>query len=143
MYFIIASLVSLASLAAVAAASPVKDSQPIVKRETSYGNPDLVVDQGDRWKLNFGSTGGHPNACPGSYICCKLPFYERYADAASLTEVTRPQTSPRTVRATTMSRSVTLIILSTRATAGASTTQPAAARTLAMVTTCELHSYID
>ncbi len=37
----------------------------VTKRETSYGNPDLVVDQGDRWKLNFGSTDGHPNACPG------------------------------------------------------------------------------
>ncbi|KAG9086309.1 hypothetical protein FRC06_003159 [Ceratobasidium sp. 370] len=39
------------------------------KRETSYGNPDLVTDQGNRFKLNFGSTNGHPNACPGHYIC--------------------------------------------------------------------------
>ncbi len=43
----------------------------VTKRETSYGNPDLVVDQGDRWKLNFGFTDGHLNACPGS---CKS-FY--------------------------------------------------------------------
>ncbi|KAK7026527.1 hypothetical protein VNI00_015608 [Paramarasmius palmivorus] len=43
----------------------VPTAEDITKRETSYGNPDLVVDQGDRWKLNFGSTGGHPNACPG------------------------------------------------------------------------------
>ncbi|CAE6538488.1 unnamed protein product [Rhizoctonia solani] len=41
----------------------------ITKRETSYGNPDLVTDQGNRFKLNFGSTSGHPNACPGHYIC--------------------------------------------------------------------------
>ncbi|KAL0953916.1 hypothetical protein HGRIS_005082 [Hohenbuehelia grisea] len=39
------------------------------KREVSLGNPDLVVDQGNRYKLNFGSTNGHNNACPGHYIC--------------------------------------------------------------------------
>ena len=70
MHFTAASLFSLASLVAVVAAGPVDASQPVVKRETSYGNPDLVTDQGDRWKLNFGSTDGHPNACPGHYICC-------------------------------------------------------------------------
>ncbi|KAF9256135.1 alcohol oxidase [Marasmius fiardii PR-910] len=31
--------------------------------------PDLVVDQGNRFKLNFGSPNGHSNACPGHYIC--------------------------------------------------------------------------
>jgi len=43
----------------------------IAKRETSYGNPDLVTDQGNQFKLNFGSTDGHPNACPGHFICCQ------------------------------------------------------------------------
>jgi hypothetical protein len=47
----------------------------LAKRETSYGNPDLVTDQGNRFKLNFGSTDGHPNACPGHYICCKTGRY--------------------------------------------------------------------
>ncbi|KAF9463114.1 hypothetical protein BDZ94DRAFT_1164541, partial [Collybia nuda] len=41
----------------------------LTKRETSFGNPDLVTDQGDRYQLNFGSTEGHPNACPGHFIC--------------------------------------------------------------------------
>jgi hypothetical protein len=45
--------------------------QQIAKRDISYGDPDLVTDQGNRFKLNFGSTEGHPNACPGHYICCK------------------------------------------------------------------------
>ncbi|KAK7044014.1 hypothetical protein VNI00_008184 [Paramarasmius palmivorus] len=52
-------------------------AEDITKRETAYGNPDLVVDQGDRWKLNFGSTGGHPNACPGhclSYNSTTVPY---------------------------------------------------------------------
>ncbi|KAF8896812.1 hypothetical protein CPB85DRAFT_1440206 [Mucidula mucida] len=56
-------------LGVVAIPSPDADTAMVTKRETSYGNPDLVVDQGDRWKLNFGSTNGHPNACPGHYIC--------------------------------------------------------------------------
>ncbi|KAF9013626.1 hypothetical protein BDZ89DRAFT_467005 [Hymenopellis radicata] len=56
-------------LGALALPSPNVDSDVVTKRETSYGNPDLVVDQGDRWKLNFGSTDGHNNACPGHYIC--------------------------------------------------------------------------
>jgi len=46
----------------------------IAKRETSYGNPDLVTDQGNQFKLNFGSTDGHPNACPGHFICCQRRF---------------------------------------------------------------------
>jgi len=46
----------------------------IAKRETSYGNPDLVTDQGNQFKLNFGSTDGHPNACPGHFICCQRYF---------------------------------------------------------------------
>ncbi|KZV97385.1 hypothetical protein EXIGLDRAFT_583475, partial [Exidia glandulosa HHB12029] len=41
----------------------------VTKRETSFGNPDLVTDQGNRYKLNFGSTEGHENACPGHFIC--------------------------------------------------------------------------
>ena len=47
----------------------------IAKRETSYGNPDLVTDQGNQFKLNFGSTDGHPNACPGHFICCQRHFF--------------------------------------------------------------------
>jgi hypothetical protein len=43
----------------------------LTKRETSFGNPDLVTDQGNQYKLNFGSTDGHPNACPGHFICCE------------------------------------------------------------------------
>ncbi|KAF8755043.1 hypothetical protein RHS01_05515 [Rhizoctonia solani] len=60
-----------AAAAALVAASPVTEleGQTLAKRETSYGNPDLVTDQGNRFKLNFGSTDGHPNACPGHYIC--------------------------------------------------------------------------
>ncbi|KZV97373.1 hypothetical protein EXIGLDRAFT_581890, partial [Exidia glandulosa HHB12029] len=41
----------------------------VTKRETSFGNPDLVTDQGNQYKLNFGSTEGHENACPGHFIC--------------------------------------------------------------------------
>lgn len=43
----------------------------LAKREVSYGNPDLATDQGGRFKLDFGSTEGHPNACPGHFICCE------------------------------------------------------------------------
>ncbi|CAE6469274.1 unnamed protein product [Rhizoctonia solani] len=61
----------IAAAAALVAASPIDEveGQTIEKRETSYGNPTLVTDQGNRFKLNFGSTKGHPNACPGHYIC--------------------------------------------------------------------------
>ncbi|CCO37491.1 hypothetical protein BN14_11647 [Rhizoctonia solani AG-1 IB] len=66
-------LALFAAAAGLVAASPVAEVEgqtaQLVKRETSYGNPDLVTDQGNRFKLNFGSTGGHPNACPGHYIC--------------------------------------------------------------------------
>ncbi|KAF8713130.1 hypothetical protein RHS03_00786, partial [Rhizoctonia solani] len=64
-------LAFFAAAAALVAASPVTEleGQTLAKRETSYGNPDLVTDQGNRFKLNFGSTDGHPNACPGHYIC--------------------------------------------------------------------------
>ncbi|ETW82121.1 hypothetical protein HETIRDRAFT_418080 [Heterobasidion irregulare TC 32-1] len=49
---------------------PVEGSSDILaKRETSFGNPDLVTDQGNRFKVNYGSPNGHPNACPGHYIC--------------------------------------------------------------------------
>jgi hypothetical protein len=46
----------------------------LTRRETSFGNPDLVTDQGNQYKLNFGSTDGHPNACPGHFICCEQPL---------------------------------------------------------------------
>ncbi|CAE6421700.1 unnamed protein product [Rhizoctonia solani] len=64
-------LAFVAAAAALVAANPVAEveGQTLAKRETSYGNPDLVTDQGNRFKLNFGSTDGHPNACPGHYIC--------------------------------------------------------------------------
>ncbi|KAG8728992.1 hypothetical protein FRC11_009753, partial [Ceratobasidium sp. 423] len=39
------------------------------KHDISYGSPNLVTDQGNRSKLNYGSTEGHPNAGPGHYIC--------------------------------------------------------------------------
>ncbi|KIY66790.1 hypothetical protein CYLTODRAFT_417266 [Cylindrobasidium torrendii FP15055 ss-10] len=68
------SFFTVLAIALGVAALPSAQPEPyaevdITKRETSYGNPDLVVDQGDRWKLNFGSTNGHNNACPGHYIC--------------------------------------------------------------------------
>ncbi|KAG8755176.1 hypothetical protein FRC11_006211 [Ceratobasidium sp. 423] len=64
----------VAAAAALVAATPAPiggevDGKTVTKREVSYGNPDLVTDQGNRFKLNFGSTEGHPNACPGHYIC--------------------------------------------------------------------------
>ncbi|KAH7336788.1 hypothetical protein B0J17DRAFT_629437 [Rhizoctonia solani] len=51
--------------AALVVATPINEIDKMV----SYGNPDLVTDQGNRFELNFGSTSGHPNACPGHYIC--------------------------------------------------------------------------
>ncbi|KAH6909981.1 hypothetical protein BKA70DRAFT_1472506 [Coprinopsis sp. MPI-PUGE-AT-0042] len=62
----------IAAAAALVVANPLAEveGQTLAKRETSYGNPDLVTDQGNRFKLNFGSTDGHPNACPGHFICC-------------------------------------------------------------------------
>jgi hypothetical protein len=36
--------------------------------DVSLGNPDDFVDEGNRWRLNYGSTGGHPNACDGHYM---------------------------------------------------------------------------
>ncbi|KDN37293.1 hypothetical protein RSAG8_10275, partial [Rhizoctonia solani AG-8 WAC10335] len=51
--------------AALAAASPIDEvqGQTLAKREASY-SPDLVTDQGNRFKVHFGSTDGHPNATP-------------------------------------------------------------------------------
>ncbi|QRV92664.1 hypothetical protein RhiJN_20682 [Ceratobasidium sp. AG-Ba] len=66
MHFSSAFIALAAAAATVVAGSPVEN---LSKREVSYGNPDLVTDQGDRFKLNFGSRDGHPNACPGHYIC--------------------------------------------------------------------------
>ncbi|KAL0953979.1 hypothetical protein HGRIS_005138 [Hohenbuehelia grisea] len=70
---LLSALLTFIPIALVAASAPgiagFEEARGLEKRETSYGNPDLVVDQGNRWKLNFGSTGGHPNACPGHYIC--------------------------------------------------------------------------
>ncbi|QRV77898.1 hypothetical protein RhiJN_05913 [Ceratobasidium sp. AG-Ba] len=60
MHFPTACIALVATAAAFVAGSPVEN---LSKRETSYGNPDLVTDQGNRFKLNFGSTNGHPNAC--------------------------------------------------------------------------------
>ncbi|KAK7028955.1 hypothetical protein VNI00_014796 [Paramarasmius palmivorus] len=71
---------TLATIAIGAIGAPTDDTNVITKRETSYGNPDLVVDQGDRWKLNFGSTDGHPNACPGHYICYISKSGSRHGD---------------------------------------------------------------
>ncbi|KAH6904317.1 hypothetical protein BKA70DRAFT_1297892 [Coprinopsis sp. MPI-PUGE-AT-0042] len=93
----------IAAAAVLVVANPLAEveGQTLVKRETSYGNPDLVTDQGDRfkpqlwqhrrnggqhgdvslgdpddfvdegnrWRLNYGSTSGHPNACDGHFIC--------------------------------------------------------------------------
>ncbi|KAB5589305.1 putative effector protein [Ceratobasidium theobromae] len=60
----------IAALASLVAASPIAEvERTLTKRELSYGDPDLVTDQGNQFKLNFGSTEGHPNACPGHYIC--------------------------------------------------------------------------
>ncbi|QRV92709.1 hypothetical protein RhiJN_20728 [Ceratobasidium sp. AG-Ba] len=66
MHFSTTCIALVATAAAFVVGSPVEN---LSKRETSYGNPDLVTDQGNRFKLNFGSTSGHPNACPGHYIC--------------------------------------------------------------------------
>ncbi|CUA68402.1 hypothetical protein RSOLAG22IIIB_07920 [Rhizoctonia solani] len=64
-------LALIATAAAFATASPIDDvkGQMLSKRDISYGNPDRVTDQGDRFQLNYGSTEGHPNACPGHYVC--------------------------------------------------------------------------
>ncbi|CUA68673.1 hypothetical protein RSOLAG22IIIB_13795 [Rhizoctonia solani] len=64
-------LALFAATAGLVAANPIAgiEGQTLAKREISYGKPDLVTDQGNRFKLNFGSTEGHPNACPGHYIC--------------------------------------------------------------------------
>ncbi|KAB5590411.1 putative effector protein [Ceratobasidium theobromae] len=74
MQFFITRAAFIAAAASLVAANPVAEveGQTLAKRETSYGNPDLVTDQGNRFKLNFGSTSGHPNACPGHYICSDL-----------------------------------------------------------------------
>ncbi|KAG8697981.1 hypothetical protein FRC09_007518, partial [Ceratobasidium sp. 395] len=66
MHFPATCIALVAAAATIVAGSP---ADTLVKREKSYGNPDLVTDQGNRFKLNFGSTDGHPNACPGHYIC--------------------------------------------------------------------------
>ncbi|KAG9077687.1 hypothetical protein FRC06_008765, partial [Ceratobasidium sp. 370] len=67
MHFSTTCIVLITAAAAFVAGSPVDPN--LTKREVSYGNPDLVTDQGNRFKLNFGSTSGHPNACPGHFIC--------------------------------------------------------------------------
>ncbi|KAG8683303.1 hypothetical protein FRC08_014363 [Ceratobasidium sp. 394] len=67
MYFSTTCIALVAAAAALVAGSPVESN--LTKRDISYGNPDLVTDQGNRFKLNFGSTSGHPNACPGHFIC--------------------------------------------------------------------------
>jgi hypothetical protein len=36
--------------------------------DVSLGNPDDMVDEGDRYRLNYGSTSGHPNACDGHFM---------------------------------------------------------------------------
>ncbi|KAF8600387.1 hypothetical protein BDV93DRAFT_608679 [Ceratobasidium sp. AG-I] len=70
MFFSTALFTVASAMAVLVAATPVvEEGATLAKRETSYGNPDLVTDQGNRFKLNFGSTDGHPNACPGHYIC--------------------------------------------------------------------------
>ncbi|KAL0947684.1 hypothetical protein HGRIS_013772 [Hohenbuehelia grisea] len=65
-FALVSAALATASTPGIAAEAEPRD---LKKHETSYGNPDLVTDQGNRFKLNFGSTQGHPNACPGSYIC--------------------------------------------------------------------------
>jgi len=36
--------------------------------DVSLGDPDDFVDEGDRFRLNYGSTSGHPNACDGHFM---------------------------------------------------------------------------
>ena len=36
--------------------------------DVSLGDPDDFVDEGNRWRLNYGSTSGHPNACDGHFM---------------------------------------------------------------------------
>ncbi|KAG8740416.1 hypothetical protein FRC10_004339, partial [Ceratobasidium sp. 414] len=76
MHFSTTCIALVATAAAFVAGSPV---EKLTKRDISYGNPDLVTDQGDRFKLNYGSTEGHENACPGHFICC-----DRLADSPTL-----------------------------------------------------------
>jgi len=38
------------------------------KDEVNLGDPDDFVDEGDRYRLNYGSRDGHPNACDGHYM---------------------------------------------------------------------------
>ncbi|KAG8708732.1 hypothetical protein FRC08_018737 [Ceratobasidium sp. 394] len=66
MHFPTTCIALVATAAAFVAGSPIEN---LAKRDISYGNPDLVTDQGDRFKLNYGSTEGHENACPGHFIC--------------------------------------------------------------------------
>lgn len=56
-------------VAAVLAEGPVDAS---CQAKTSHGNLELefVTDQGDRWKINFGSIDCSPDACSGHLICC-------------------------------------------------------------------------
>jgi len=89
MQFLTTSLFAFASVAVLVGASPTPSQGPtpidrrpthidaraingtrVVKREVSFGNPDRVADQGDRYQINYGSTSGHENACDGHYICC-------------------------------------------------------------------------
>ncbi|KAG9120150.1 hypothetical protein FRC07_004460 [Ceratobasidium sp. 392] len=67
MRFSVACVSLVVAVASFVAGSPIESN--LAKRETSFGNPDLVVDQGNQYKLNFGSPEGHENACPGHFIC--------------------------------------------------------------------------
>ncbi|KAG8707841.1 hypothetical protein FRC08_000259 [Ceratobasidium sp. 394] len=67
MHFPTTCITLIAAAAAFVAGSPIEN---LAKRdEISYGNPDRVTDQGDRFMVNYGSKEGHENACPGHFIC--------------------------------------------------------------------------
>ena len=139
MQFLSASLFTIVSVAALVGASPTRPVGPtaidyhnpthidsrsvnvtrVAKRETSFGNPDRVADQGDRYQLNYGSTGGHENACDGHYICCMSTCSISLLARFDLSRQQSTQISTRTVRHKMRSTSATQITLLMRVTATA------------------------
>ncbi|KAH6904316.1 hypothetical protein BKA70DRAFT_1297890 [Coprinopsis sp. MPI-PUGE-AT-0042] len=65
----------LFAAAALVSANPISETegQTLVKRETSYGNPDLVTDQGDRFKLNFAAPTVTPTLALGTSSVVHIP----------------------------------------------------------------------
>ncbi|KAF9458956.1 hypothetical protein BDZ94DRAFT_1312781 [Collybia nuda] len=118
MLFFTIFVTTLSVMAAFVAGSPVAEpgTDILVKCETSYGDPDLVTDQGNRFKLNFGNTDDHPNACPGHFICCASLFEKNHRSSSNLNGIF--QISTRMGMLTATSHLATPTIWSTKATVG-------------------------